>query len=65
LSFEKDKSWTPTTDEPLISVIVLTFKRLPYLAATVRAILAQSYPALEVLIVSHGHDQDVVDTWLV
>jgi glycosyltransferase involved in cell wall biosynthesis len=61
LSFEKDKSWTPTTDEPLISVIVPTFKRPPYLAETVRAILAQSYPALEVLIVSDGDDQDVAD----
>jgi cellulose synthase/poly-beta-1,6-N-acetylglucosamine synthase-like glycosyltransferase len=42
----------------LVSVIVPTHKRLPYLTETVGAILAQSYPALELLIVADGHDQD-------
>jgi len=51
----------PATQQPLVSVIIPTYKRLPYLALTVRAILAQSYPALEILIVADGHDQDVAD----
>jgi teichuronic acid biosynthesis glycosyltransferase TuaG len=46
---------------PLVSVIVPTHKRLPYLMETVQAILAQSYPVLELLVVSDGHDQDVAD----
>jgi glycosyltransferase involved in cell wall biosynthesis len=41
-----------------VSVIVPTHKRLPYLTETVGAILAQSYPALKLLIVADGHDQD-------
>jgi teichuronic acid biosynthesis glycosyltransferase TuaG len=52
---------TPATHQPLVSVIVPTYKRLPYLMLTARAILAQSYPALEMLIVADGHDQDVAD----
>jgi teichuronic acid biosynthesis glycosyltransferase TuaG len=47
--------------QPLVSVIVPTHKRLPYLVETVQAILAQSYPALELLIIADGHDQDVAD----
>jgi teichuronic acid biosynthesis glycosyltransferase TuaG len=47
--------------QPLVSVIVPTHKRLPYLRETARAILAQSYPALEMLIIADGHDQQVAD----
>lgn len=61
MSLERQKSWLPVTNEPLVSVIVPTFKRLPYLTQTVRAILAQTYPTLEVLIVADGHDQDVAE----
>ena len=61
MSLERQKSWLPATDQPLVSVIVPTFKRLPYLTLTVRAILDQTYPTLEVLIVADGHDQDVAD----
>jgi glycosyltransferase involved in cell wall biosynthesis len=51
----------PATHRPLVSVIVPTFKRLPFLALTAQAILAQSYPTLELLIVADGQDQDVAD----
>jgi glycosyltransferase involved in cell wall biosynthesis len=61
VSLERQKSWSTATDEPLVSVIVPTFRRLPYLTETVRAILAQTYPRLEVLVVADGHDQDVAD----
>jgi teichuronic acid biosynthesis glycosyltransferase TuaG len=44
---------------PRVSVIVSTHKRLPYLTETVQAILTQSYPALELLVVADGHDKDV------
>jgi teichuronic acid biosynthesis glycosyltransferase TuaG len=50
-----------STNQPLVSVIVPTYKRLPYLIETVQAILAQTYAALELLIVADGHDQDVAD----
>jgi teichuronic acid biosynthesis glycosyltransferase TuaG len=50
-----------SASQPLVSVIVPTHERLPYLMETVQAILAQSYPALELLIVADGHDQDVAD----
>jgi glycosyltransferase involved in cell wall biosynthesis len=60
-SLERSSTKVPRIGQPLVSVIVPTHKRLPYLIQTVRAILAQSYPALEVLIVADGHDQDVAD----
>jgi glycosyltransferase involved in cell wall biosynthesis len=46
---------------PLVSVVVPTYKRLPYLALTVRSILAQTYPVLELIVVADGHDQEVSD----
>jgi teichuronic acid biosynthesis glycosyltransferase TuaG len=46
---------------PLVSVIVPTYKRLPYLAQTVRSILQQQYSALELLVIADGHDQEVAD----
>jgi len=49
------------TGQPLVSAIVPTYKRLPYLTETVRAILTQSYPKLEVIIVADGDDQEVAD----
>jgi teichuronic acid biosynthesis glycosyltransferase TuaG len=48
-------------DPPLVSVVVPTYKRLPFLAETARSILAQRYKALELLVVADGHDQDVAD----
>jgi teichuronic acid biosynthesis glycosyltransferase TuaG len=47
--------------QPLVSVIVPTYKRLPYLIQTVRSILDQRYTALELFVVADGHDQDVAD----
>jgi glycosyltransferase involved in cell wall biosynthesis len=49
----------PSIEQPLVSVIVPTHKRLQFLKLTVRAILAQSYSALEVLVVADGDDKDV------
>ena len=60
-SLERSSAKVPKIVQPLVSVIVPTHKRLSYLIQTVQAILAQSYPALEVLIVADGHDQDVAD----
>jgi teichuronic acid biosynthesis glycosyltransferase TuaG len=48
-------------DQPLVSIIVPTHERLPYLMETVQAILAQTYAAIELLIIADGHDQDVAD----
>jgi teichuronic acid biosynthesis glycosyltransferase TuaG len=44
---------------PLVSVIIPTHQRLPYLMKTVESILAQSCPAFEMIIVADGHDQEV------
>jgi teichuronic acid biosynthesis glycosyltransferase TuaG len=54
-------TYSSISREPLVSVIVPTHKRLSYLVETVKAVLAQSYSSLEVLIVADGHDQDVAD----
>jgi glycosyltransferase involved in cell wall biosynthesis len=47
--------------QPLVSVIVPTYKRVPYLRETARTILAQRHAALELFVVADGHDQDVAD----
>jgi glycosyltransferase involved in cell wall biosynthesis len=47
--------------QPLVSIIVPTHKRLRFLIQTVQALLAQSYPNFEILIVADGHDPDVAD----
>jgi len=47
--------------QPLVSVIVPTYKRLPFLIQAVRSILDQRYSALELFVVADGHDQDVAD----
>jgi glycosyltransferase involved in cell wall biosynthesis len=60
-SFERSCVNSPSIGQPLVSVIVPTYKRFPYLVQTVQAVLAQSYPALEVLVVADGHDQEVAD----
>jgi glycosyltransferase involved in cell wall biosynthesis len=49
----------PNIEQPLVSVVVPTHKRLQFLKLTVRAILAQSYSALEVLVIADGDDKDV------
>jgi teichuronic acid biosynthesis glycosyltransferase TuaG len=51
----------PSAREPLVSVIVPTHKRLRYLTELVQTILAQSYSAIELLIVADGHDQNIAD----
>jgi len=43
---------------PLVSIIIPCFRQGRYLAETVRAALAQSYPRLEILVVNDGSDDD-------
>jgi glycosyltransferase involved in cell wall biosynthesis len=59
LKLLEDSASISTAPPPLVSVIVPTHGRLPYLRETVRAILAQSYSMLEVLIIADGDDPGV------
>jgi glycosyltransferase involved in cell wall biosynthesis len=63
-----DSSWrgdrtrdntAPVNDHlPLVSVCVPTFNSADFVAETVESILAQDYPALEVIIADHGSSDD-------
>lgn len=52
---------TTPTGRPLVSVVVPTHNRLPYLEATLRSILGQRYGEFEALVVADGDDQRVAD----
>ncbi|WP_164974276.1 glycosyltransferase family 2 protein [Filimonas effusa] len=45
----------------LVSVVVVTYKRLEYLRQTVESILRQSYYNLEVIVVGDGMEEDVAE----
>jgi teichuronic acid biosynthesis glycosyltransferase TuaG len=47
--------------QSLVSVIVPTYRRVPYLIQTVQSILSQTYATFELLIVADGHDQEVAE----
>jgi GT2 family glycosyltransferase len=44
---------------PLVSVIVPTRGRLPFLKQTLQSILAQTYREMEVFVVADGHQPEV------
>lgn len=48
-----------TNTHPLVSVVVPTHRRLPFLAKAVNSILEQSYNKIELLVVADGHDEEV------
>jgi glycosyltransferase involved in cell wall biosynthesis len=50
-----------TGSAPLVSVVVPCYRQGRYLGAAVRSALAQTHPALEVIVVDDGSDDDSAD----
>lgn len=46
-------------NNPLVSVVVVTYNRLDYLKTTIDSILSQTYKNIEVFIIGDGHQQGV------
>lgn len=49
------------SNNPLVSVIVVTYNRIDFLAKTIDSIVSQSYSNLEILIVADGKDYRLAD----
>jgi glycosyltransferase involved in cell wall biosynthesis len=49
----------PTSELPLVSVIVPTFNRTRYLASAVASALAQTYPRIEILVSDDASKEDI------
>lgn len=60
---ELDKFGLTTADWPLVSVVVPIFNSEKYIEACLDSILAQDYPALQVIVVDDGSD-DPDPSWL-
>jgi GT2 family glycosyltransferase len=54
-----DPRMLPVEAAPLVSVIIPVFNGTQFLAAAVSNIAAQDYPAVEIIIVDDGSDQDI------
>lgn len=53
-------SGRPTSDGPLVSVLIPTFNRAPYLSEALASVLRQSYRNLQIIVVNDG-GEDVSD----
>ncbi|KJU76095.1 glycosyltransferase [Pseudomonas sp. MDMC216] len=49
------------TGKPLVSVIIASYNHAPYIEASIRSVLAQSYPNIELLVVDDGSKDDSVE----
>jgi len=47
-----------TTEQPLVSIVVPTFNRLPYLREALQSVFAQGWPHWELLLADDGSDPD-------
>jgi len=49
------------SEQPLVSVIIASYNHGPYIEASIRSVLEQSYPHIELLVVDDGSKDDSVD----
>lgn len=50
-----------TPGQPLVSVIIASYNHGPYIEASIRSVLAQTYPHVELLVVDDGSSDDSVE----
>ncbi|MDD0842931.1 glycosyltransferase [Pseudomonas sp. Gutcm_11s] len=49
------------SEQPLVTVIIASYNHAPYVEAAIESVLAQSYPAVELLVVDDGSSDDSVE----
>lgn len=49
------------SEQPLVSVIIASYNHAPYIEASIRSVLEQSYPHIELLVVDDGSKDDSVE----
>lgn len=49
------------SEQPLVSVIIASYNHGPYIEASIRSVLEQSYPHIELLVVDDGSKDDSVE----
>lgn len=49
-----------SNQQPLVSVIIASYNHAPYIEASIRSVLAQRYPQVELLVVDDGSSDDSV-----
>ena len=50
-----------TPEQPLVSVIIASYNHAPYIEASIRSVLEQSYPHIELLVIDDGSKDDSVE----
>ena len=51
----------PSSETPLVSVIIASYNHASYIEASIESVLRQSYPHIELLVVDDGSRDDSVE----